>query len=178
MKNSRRNLIFNILTIIFGAIPFISIAFNFISMTNNLDFAQKLSFKDWSDQIKQAQELKKEFGAMSSQSETFKAFDIWNIAKTFMIILLIAVAVVVALAVIQMFFDNKIVRLVANIASIVTIALSVVFFVLFFVGCQTYMNSVSGGRVSPDVGPILILLFSVLSPTFQLITNKKEKANS
>lgn len=177
MKKTGSKLITSALAIVFAVVSFLGLAFNFVvyTVTGGLGNTSRSTTENWS--------LSQWFDFFKDNSSD--KIGTWNFAKVLMIITLVVVAIVAVLALVQLFVDNKLVRLGTSVASIVCMALSVLFIIMFIVGGAVYASSVSGSgdfvslttTMAPNAGPIILALGGILAGVCGLLSNlgKKKK---
>lgn len=141
----------------FAVMSFVSLAFNFLLATNGSSTAHfKLSF--WNEALNAGAKVPE--------------YQLWQVSRVLMIIALIVIAVTAVLAFVQLFVEHKALAVTTLIAGIFDIILPIVFLACLAVG--GFMVS-SGSIILPNVGPILLTVFGLVSAIFALISNKKRK---
>ena len=157
----------------FAVLSFISLAFTFVMAAGvgKATESTSLDLGDWNKLLNDGDGIK-------LMEKMFNCnFGLWQVSRVLMFIALAAIAVVAILAFVQLFVEHKALALTTKITGIVSIVLTAVFFVCFFIGGGLASYSVNGSGVNfyPHVGPILLTLFGILSASFALVTIKKRK---
>lgn len=143
----------------FAVMSFVSLAFNFLLLTDGSN-SSSLKMSTWNEVLK---------------LDT-KGTELWQFSRVLMYIALVVIAVTAVLAFVQLFVEHKVLALTTKIAGIVSIVLAPLFLICFSVGGFMYMsNSYGSSIILPNVGPILLTVFGLVSAIFALISNKKRK---
>ena len=173
MKKKGFGLVAACLSAAFAVLAFIGMAFKFVATT------YKMSGGGMSHKESYSADMGEWIDMLESGADKMEA---WQVARVLMIIALLVIVAVAVLAIVQLFVENKALALATKITSIVSIVLTAVFFICFFIGGAVLWesNSASGVTTSlevlPSAGPILMALFGILAAVFALLSNKKKKA--
>lgn len=164
MKVKGKELILKTVSLVATVLTFVGLAFKFAVEKTDVG-SLSLSRGEWTDSF----ELVKE---MTSAGHAF-----WQIARAFMIISLVVLAVLAVLTIVEFFFQHKYLSLAKRIVSIVSIVCVAVFFLALVIGGILVANKLSelGGSVMfiPHVGPWFMLVFGLAASITALLDRKK-----
>ncbi len=169
MKVKGKELILKITSLVATVLAFLGLAFKFAVKKisyNSTSHSESITRSQWVDVIKGADYV-------SKTAQTF-----WQIARVFMIISLIVIAVLAVITIVEFFFNHKYLSLAKFIISIVAIACVVIFFATLIIGGILYANKASdlmGGSISfiPHVGPFFMFIFGLIASIAALLDRKK-----
>ena len=170
MKVKGKELILKVTSLVATILTFLGLAFKFAvekQTMGSISHSESITRSQWVDSFDMAKEL-------TSAGHTF-----WQIARIFMIISLIVIAVLAVITVVEFFFNHKYLSLAKFIISIVAIACVVIFFAALVIGGILFANKASdlipGGSLSfiPHVGPFFMLIFGLIASITALLDKKK-----
>ena len=168
MKVKGKELILKIVSLVATVLTFVGLAFKFAmqrTTAGSFSHSESLTRGDWTDSFKFVKE-------MTSAGHAF-----WQIARVFMIISFVVLAVLAVLTIVEFFFHHKYLSLAKRITSIVAIACVAVFFVALLIGSILVANKLSGDSYSvmfiPHVGPWFMLVFGLTASITALLDRKK-----
>ena len=168
-KKSSGGLITKIVALVFAVLSFVAMAFPFMTAIVSLTVAGRStsesassSFSEWLDSLSTAQE----FGSDKVGG--------YVTAKVFMIIALIAIAIVAVLVVVKFFMDHKIINLLLFIASLVALIASIAFLIAFVAG-GLQMSSFGDYMTAlyiPNAGSIILGVSGIVTAALGLKLRK------
>lgn len=172
MKVKGKELILKIVSLVATVLTFVGLAFKFITTSSSSKLGGgdvELTRADWKDAIKLYKEpIMKDYNSIA----TF-----WQIARVFMIISLIVIAILAVITIIQFFFNHKYLALAKTIVSIVALVCVIVFFATLVIGNIMLANKGSNEIVSttvlPHVGPCFMFVFGAIASVAALLDKKK-----
>ena len=169
------NFIYLMITLIAGALSFVSLAFNFIGnhasggvLGNTATKTGTMNLGEWFD-------FTSKFGELNGIAS-------WQVANIFLIITLVLIGLVIIGILVNLFFKNKIFSNVLKIVSILAGATAIVFFITIITGSSALSSSAGdmgvigvSSKYYPSVAPYLITLFTLCTVVFSFLTLRKSK---
>ena len=152
MAKIKKNLFSFILTIaslLTGVLAFVSLAFKPFAKQVMGSASFNVSLKDWLDALNRQTPIK-----IDGLTE-------WKVARVFMIITLVLVAIATVLAIVRFFVSNKYVDIALVVVGALVIVSSLVMMITLLVGASKMSNKVVS--IKAGVSPICLVLFSVLN---------------
>lgn len=144
-KKSSVNFILSIVGLVTAALTFVALAFDFITkkvitktiLGTTTEDSTNLKLNDWLDNMHGMQEFNENL-----EREVYNLTG-WNMARAFLVITLVLVAIVAVALVIKLVMNNKLVNLLTVVASALCIVSAIVFMVTTFVGCGALSGTVN-----------------------------------
>ncbi len=161
-KKANGGLVTRIVAIALAVLTFVSMAFKFVVGTikvGNTKTSEAGSFSDWNEIL----------GGSGDN------LGWWKTAKVFMIIAFVVVAVLAVIAVIQFFYNHKVLSMIMKFGGIVGIVVAVAFIALFIVGCIVLGEESYGVAITygPHAGPIVLALSAIGASVCATLSAKK-----
>lgn len=158
MKINKNGMITRIISIALAVLSFIGMAFAFGGVKGNGDSAS-FKFGEWIDMVESGVKYKAD------------GIGWWNTSRIFLIITLVVVAVLAIIAIVQFFFNHKILSMIMKFGGIVGIVTAVVFVVTLIGGLIHFSNEYI--TYFPHVGAILIALATIGASVCATLSAKK-----
>ncbi len=161
-KSSLGTLIARIVVIAFAVLSFVAMTFKFyavITSYGSRSNSQSADFEQWID-------------GLASDADDIGW---WKTSRVFMIITLVVVAILAVVAVVQFFYNHKILNMIAKFGGIAGIVLAIVFLLTFIVGCVKLSSEVYNLTLTviPHAGPIVMAVSSIVASACAVACGKK-----
>ncbi len=172
MKKSKKslNLLWSLTTIAGAVVSFIMLALNWMSFKATYAGStarQNYSLSEWFDLLKDINETTAEISGRTAM----------NVAKVFLIISIVLLALVAICALLNLFIKNKRLALATKIVSVVSLVAVVVFLIAMIAGCSGFTDNYSSEYVSflMGVGSILFAIFGISTSALGFVSGLKAK---
>lgn len=165
-----KGMISRIFCIIFSALVYVGIAFNFVGLLTSSSLANTsevtgISFSDWWKGVSEA---------------TADSFTWWKIAQVLYVIMFITAGILIIGTVIQFFVKNKYLNLIVKIAGIVTLVLAIVSVVFNIMGEIALTSDLPSSNLLsmsyiPHIGTVVIAIAGIVAGSVGIACGKKIK---
>ena len=160
MKVSAKSLTMKGVSIVCMIMAFVGMALEFFTLSVSSSIS-KYNFNNWATNIENYKQISSLCGTM------------WTIAKVFMIIAFVVLALLAVVSIVEVFFSHKYLALAKRVLSIAGIVCVAVFFIAHLAGGIALGSEMSGEYITytilPSVGVYFILLFGLASSITALV---------